>query len=212
MSIQPEKQRNLFMRELEKVLTTRGQRLEMLYTREGKSQAKFQQTPGSPARFPVPDPEELDHLDLSKQERAHLRAALLATEIERMLGDYLEPGDALLVSERLLSPIEEALQKRRRGRGPDGEAREDTEMDQVWETIQTTLDSSMLALQRSAFAFDKTRVKKVKQALAGFQEALAELNRLDQSTRSLPLWREYYEDARHGIEASKEQLENLGEA
>lgn len=222
-----EKRWNLFARELEKVLAAHGQSLNQLEPQLGISEEKarrLQQSLFTPKSLPVLSPDELESLEqelfLSNEEWTRLRAALLATSIERLLMERIGEDKAWQVADLTLLLVDEALQEQlqqNRASGTkrilDGEALEDTEMDLAWEGVWNALDSATLALQLSYYVSSyRERVKKLKEAQADFQEALDELNRLDKSTKALPLWHAYVAEVRRGLDSALERLEDLREA
>jgi hypothetical protein len=97
---------NIFARELEGVLQTRDLRLGHLDDRAVVSHPekvrRLQKSLKTPAHFPVLNPDELDRLtrliSLSDEEQSRLRAALVATAVERALMDRLDPPTALMAA------------------------------------------------------------------------------------------------------------------
>jgi hypothetical protein len=97
---------NIFARELADVLQVHGLRLGHLDDRavvlHPEKVRRLQQSLRTPTHFPVLNPDELDRLsaivDLSDEERSRLRAALIATAVERTLMDRLDPPTALLAA------------------------------------------------------------------------------------------------------------------
>lgn len=97
---------NIFARELADVLQIHGLRIGHLNDRGivfyPEKVRRLQQSLKAPAHFPVLNPEELERLntivDLSDEERSRLRAALIATAVERTLMDRLDPTTALMAA------------------------------------------------------------------------------------------------------------------
>jgi hypothetical protein len=114
--IQQHKRWNLFARELEEVLNAHGLRLGHLDDRVGIHREKIrrlQQSLLMPKSFPVLNSEEMELLiqtfNLSEEERTRLRAALLATAIERMLMDRIDQDNALHASEQIQTILRDTL-------------------------------------------------------------------------------------------------------
>ena len=226
MVIKREKRWNLFARVLEEILAAHQQSLGAFDPKLGFSAEKarrLQQSLSVPGSLPVLTPEELEELELAlslrEEEWTRLRAALLATEIERMLTYRIGQERALQVAEHFFPLIDEALWEQFQSagrwgtkRGPDWEAIEDTEMDLAWEGIWETLDSATLALQLSSYvSSSRERVKKLKEARTDFQEALEQLNGLDARMKALPLWVNASQEAQKGLDAVAAWLDEPGE-
>lgn len=223
MATKPERAWNLFARELEAVLGAHHQSLSALDAGLGISVEKarrLQQSLLTPGSLPVLDPEELDALELklplSPEEWTRLRAALLATGVERMLTYRIGQERALQAAERLLLLLDASLQeqnqqdgKARARRRPDWEAREDTGMDRAWERIWGMLDEAELALQLSYSVPDRECVRMLRAARTDFQAALDQLNALDEGTKSLPIWTDASQETRRGLALAEEMLADL---
>lgn len=207
---------NAFARVLEEILLSHGKDWNWLASSGVTSPQtcmRLQQSLRKPVSFPVLDAKEQADLililGLKKPERAYLQAALLTTELERMLCDYLTPEGVFLASDSLLPLLLEAVREGRIKRGSDDETRENAEQDYVWDEIQHDMDVALLMLEASSFASSGTRVRKIGEAQASFQDVLHRLNEMDTFSRSLPLWRNYHEKVRHNIARCIEILENL---
>jgi|SRR5450755_1882238 hypothetical protein len=217
---------NLFALKLEEILAAHGQKLSQLNPRLGISADKarrLQQSLQEAKSLPVLGPEELERLELelplSSKEWVQLRAALLATAIERMLMDRIGHDKALQAAEQIVLLIDEALQEQLQeisgpgiNRIPDGEASEDIEADLTWEAVYHALDSATMALQLSYYVSSYgERVKRLREAQGNFQDALNELNNLDEGIKSLSLWQDYIAETHQGLHSIAERLEDLGE-
>jgi hypothetical protein len=217
---------NLFAQELEEILAGHQQTLRTFNPKLGFSAEKgrrLQQSLLAPGSLPVLTPEELEavelELSLSGEEWIRLRAALLATAIERMLMYRIGKERALQAVEHIIPLIGEALREQIQTygepgsrRGPDFEAVEDTEVDLAWAGVWEVLDSAALALQMSCYVSSyRERVRKLKDARGDFQEALDRLNDLDNGLKSLPIWEEAQKEAQKGLDSVAERLDDLGE-
>ena len=97
---------NIFARELENILQVHKLRLGQLDDRgivlHREKVRRLQQSLLSPSHFPTLNPEELDrlvrYLDLPEGEQNRLRAAIVATAVERTLMDRISPDVALMAA------------------------------------------------------------------------------------------------------------------
>lgn len=97
---------NIFARELESVLDAHDLRLGHLDNRgvvfHPEKVRRLQQSLEAPSHFPVLNPDEIERLfdtvKLTPEEQCRIRAALLATAVERVLMDRLEPEAALMAA------------------------------------------------------------------------------------------------------------------
>src|SRR6266851_8175955 len=108
---------NLFARELEDILARRRLRLEQLGDQIAIIPEKVRRLSQSllkPKLFPVLNDDELIQVTqaygLSPIEVTRLRAAILASSIEKMLMERINQDDALLAAEQLFPTIFNALQ------------------------------------------------------------------------------------------------------
>jgi hypothetical protein len=216
---------NLFARELENILATHHLGLGHLDDRAGIHREKVRrliQSLSSPKSFPVLNVEEMEQvirvLQFNEEEVLHLRAALLATSIEKTLMDRIEQDDALLASEQVFPIILKALQEQLNGvsglgvvKKGDGEPGTDYAgklLDSVWQAI----DTADMALHMSYRVYEHTeRVEKARYAHTRFTEALAELEEVADRLRTLPIWQYCDDTAQKGLAAASERLEDLGE-
>jgi len=109
---------NLFARELEDILATRNLGLGHLDDRAGIHREKVRRLIQSlrvPKSFPVLNTEEIHYIieefAFSENDVLRLRAAVLATSIEKTLMDRINQDDALLAAEQLFPVIFKALQE-----------------------------------------------------------------------------------------------------
>ncbi len=109
---------NLFARELTDILTIRHIPLEQLHLHISILPDKVRRLHLSlfvPNSFPVLSQEEMNRLaevcSLTESELLRLRAALMATAIEKLLIDRLQPDDALQAANTLLPIIADALKQ-----------------------------------------------------------------------------------------------------
>ena len=217
---------NLFARELEDILTAHNSKLGLLDDRMDIHREKvrrLQQSLLTPKRFPVLNPDEIDLLvqtfHLSEEEWVRLRAAMLATAIERVLMDRIDLDNALLASEQIYTILRDGLQAQLgQGsgmgliRGEEGDSIEEAEEDMALPEVCNALDDANLALQLSYHVTShRERLKKTKEAQTHFTEALTELDRLDTAWKSLPNWKILYDEAQSGLAFATDRLEDLVE-
>jgi hypothetical protein len=217
---------NLFARELEDILTARNLKLGLLDDRVDIHREKvrrLQQSLLTPKRFPVLNPEEIDLLvqafHLSEEEWVRLRAAMLATAIERILMERIDRDNALLASEQIYTILRDGLQAQlgeESGmgliRGGEGDSLEETEEDMALTEACSALDDANMALQLSYHVIShRERIQKTKEAQTHFTEALAELDRLDTAWKSLQNWKVLYDEVQSGLASATDRLEDLVE-
>lgn len=218
---------NLFARELEDILTAHGLRLGQLDDRPDLSIhrekiRRLQQSLLMPKSFPVLNPQEIDLLvetfELSQEEHVRLRAALLATAIERMLMGRIDLDNALLASEQIQMILYRTLlthaeQESGVGsvRGGDSDSIEDTEGDIAWRRALDEYDYGNMAYQLGYEANSYSeRLKYMREADTHYTESSTELNGLDEDWQSLPSWQPWRDEIDAGIALTKQQLKDLG--
>lgn len=216
---------NLFARELESILVAHNIQLEHLdehahISREiVRSLSQSLRIPGS---FPVLDTDEMNsviqEINLSNEEVGRLRAAILAIAIEKMLMERVSQDGALQTAEQafivILQSIKESTSK---SGGPDsfrigdGDAGEDDELDMLLGAAMEAIDSANLALHLSRnVRSHKERIEKARQALTNFEEALADLEEVDEYIRALHPWQHWHSKAQQGLAIATVRLEDLG--
>jgi hypothetical protein len=219
---------NFFARELADILATHGASLSQLYHRTTinpaiVSRLRQSLTQRYPKYFPVLNSEQIDEIitnfQLTEEEQMRLRAAILATGIERILMDRLDPENALLATEQiyptLLNALRGALREieglgsLRTGAGMEDQHNgEDTTFDLVFEAF----DRSSLALHLSGeSASPQDRILKARQARDGFLIALHELESLPDSVKGTEEWQVWLQEVQHGLTESQRRVELLEE-
>ncbi len=217
---------NLFARTLEDILAAYNLGLEQLDQRAGIDSEKVRrlvQSLRTPKIFPVLNTEEMDlvvrTLQLGDEEVRQLRAALLATSIEKMLMDRINQDGALLAAEQSLPIILKALREQVSGitglggvRGGDGGSDEDDALDTLLEWTRQLVDDAERTLHMSYHVNEHTeRVARAREARAHYEEALAELEEADAHIRALRVWQNCYKTVQQGLVTANERLEDLGE-
>jgi hypothetical protein len=220
---------NIFARELEAVLNAHNMRLGQLDDRLGIHQEKvrrLRQSLDTPEHFPVLNPKELElveqKLKLSDEEKVHLRAAVLATYIERGLMDRIGRADALLAAEQIFPTIRDALLKElfpntnTTGESGLGAVRADDDEaednDVIWISVWDALEAADHAMHRSYnVSSHKERVEQARYAYANYEEALEELESLESHIQSLLAWKNWHDEANRGLASVQARLGDLGE-
>lgn len=118
MGLSPAPQWNIFARELAKVMAIRELTLSYLYNRKivyyPEIVRRLQQSLDRPGRFPILNPDELDRLisalSLTPTEENQLKAAIVATSIERTLMDRIHQEAALQAANDVFHIVFDALE------------------------------------------------------------------------------------------------------
>jgi hypothetical protein len=228
----PARRWNLFARELEDMLASRGLRLSQLDDRAGIHREKVRRLRRSlrvPKSFPTLNAEEMEQarlrLGLREDEMLRLRAAILATAVEDFLMDRLpRHEDALLAAEQLLPTLRAALEAHEGEpagigsftRAPGGTIVSEDEQEEALEAALggalEAIDRATLALHLSAHvATPAERLAQVRRARDGFHEALAALARAELSVKAMPAWGAWQAEAAGGLTAAEARLRDLAE-
>ncbi len=215
---------NLLACELEKLLASRNLHLDDLEDRASIHQEKVHRLKQSllrPGCFPVLNTSEMQKVaevfQLDDGELIRLRAAVLASSIEKMLMDRINQDDALQAAEMVLPVIFRAMEAQFSDNGDLGtirgrDADQGKDGEQALEDALEALDSGDMALQLSYNVASHTeRIAYVRAARNNFVTALAALNDVDDDIRSLRAWSVWYNDAKTGLESADSRLEDLGE-
>ena len=216
---------NIFAFELKNILHNYDMELGHLDYKVGIHREKvrrLKQSLTTPPSLPVLSLEDtqmiIDVLELSQEETLRLRAALLATSIQRMLCDRIPQEAARLAAEQMLPTILNALientNKHGLGNVRTGEIDplEDSDIDLVFESILGAIDYGIEALQLSRGVTSHTeRVRRAYQAKSSFETAIVELGYASRHVKQLPQWKIWLEEAEQGHNSAIERLEELGE-
>ncbi len=222
----PEKRWNLFARELEDILAdhqyTIGQLDDWGVGIHREKVRRLKQSLLMPKNFPVLNTEEMEaiseKLQLSDAEIMRLRAAILATSIERILMDRISPHDALVAAEQMLPLISKAMQEQINSiTGMGAIRREDTissdydENDLALESAVEAIDKGTMALHLSYSVSSHTeRIERAQEARHHFEGAQAELDEVDDDIRALTSWKYCHNEAHNRLVEVNERLEDLG--
>lgn len=216
---------NIFAQELQNVLHKYGMELGQLDDRVGIHREKVRrliQSLRTPSSLPVLSPDDMEEiintLNLDQEDVMRLRAAVLATSVQRMLSDRIYQDEARLAAEQILPTIVQSLTAYRgaRGlgnvRGGDIDPLEDDELSIVLETALDAIDrgSNALSLSTSVNSYTE-QVRQARQALDYYGEAMKGLQRASRAIRRLPGWQQWHDEAQKGFGAARGQLDKLGE-
>lgn len=221
----PPKDWNVFALELQKLLHRHAMELSQLDDKMGihrETVRRLQRSLNTPPTLPVLNGEEtqriIDSVPLNHDEAIQLRAAALATAIQRMLCDRIHPNDARLAAAQILPIIHNSIimHTGRRGlgntRGGDIDPVENTDIDILIEAALDALDRGNEMLQLSYQELSHTdAVNKTRQASQYFQEAIDELQTATRSIRQLTSWQNWYHRAQQGLTLAHDRQKELGE-
>ena len=222
----PEKRWNLFARELEDILVGHQYAIGQLEERAGIHREKVRRLKQSllmPKNFPVLNTDEMEavseKLHLSYIEILRLRAAILATSIERVLMDRISPHDALAAAEQMLPLIIKAMQEQINSiTGMGAIRREDTiasdydENDLALASAIEAIDKGTIALHLSySVSSHSERIERAREARQHFEVAQAELDEVDDDIHMLASWKYCHNEAGNRLAEANERLEGLGE-
>jgi hypothetical protein len=214
---------NIFARELQNVLRRHNLDLSRLSDRVGIHPEKVRrlvQSLSSPKSFPVLNVEEMDQLiatlNLVENEIIHLRAAALATSVERTLIDRINQDDALQGANQIFPTILRALEEESEDNEGLGNPRGDVGgvdnngPDSIFASAIEAVDDGDRALRMSYDMSDSKRQKRYAQsAYNAYEEALTQLNLLPRNFQSVQLWKDLQQEAQRGKVAANKRLGNV---
>ncbi len=221
-----EKRWNLFARELEVILEAHQLSIGQLDDRLGIHREKVRRLKQSlltPKSFPVLNTEEMEvvseKLQLTDAEMVQLRAAILASAIERMLMDRINQDDALLATEQLLLIISRAMQQQLNSITGMGAIRREDAIPSTYDESDLALEAAIERIEKGTTALHLShhisshseRIERTKEARSHFEAALAELDEVDDDMRMLAAWSYYQAEAQSRLAEAEERLEDLGE-
>jgi len=217
---------NLFARELEDVLAAHKVGLSQLFHRTTFNPAIVARLRQSliqkyPKHFPILTREQLEEVitcfQLNEEEQIRLRAAILATGVERILMDRLDPDNALLATDQIFPVILNAMRTLPLEIGGLGVLRKGEETDDDQNGEDTTFDLIFDALDRASLALhmsfetasSQERILRARQAYEGFLVALHELESLPATSKMTEEWQVWYQEVQQGIVESQQRLDLL---
>jgi hypothetical protein len=221
----PPRRWNLFARELENILAQRGCRLGQIDDRTPVNRekvARLQRSLTEP-KFHVLSPTDLEYVyeafDFTSEERTRIRAAILATAIEKMLKDRVDVEDALVAAEQIFPILVRVLRTyegRQKGMGavkdsPSRWVKDDmAAMTHLFESALDYYDQGMLELHLSQGAhMIDDQIVHARQAQSIFIAALARLEETDTATKNMPSWIVWYDEIQKGLATVTTRLQTL---
>jgi hypothetical protein len=175
---------NIFARVLEDLLTARHLSWQALYEQAGIEQDIVDQLQASLlslSAFPILTIEEMDDVidvfDMTSDETLQLRAALIATEVERILMECIEDQAALQASEQVFATTLDDLRKQKAEKHGFGGYKGDRELEAFFKKVNKYIEAGTSARQRSRSASEEVRVRYLREALYHFEQASVLLER-----------------------------------
>lgn len=204
---------NIFVRELEAILTRRGLRLSHLDDRgivlHREKVRRLQQSRKSPRHLTTLNPDEIERLirtmQLTDLEQKQLRAALLATAVEMILMDRIDPQTALMASDDVFHILFAAMKAQ-----PDmvmttsvkaAVVSDDSETygDELFTQALDLVDRAILAIHVSKHAASpQAQVIHAREAFETFTRSLALFQQCQAPSFESEAWRYWYNEATNG--------------
>ena len=218
--IDSEQSGSFYARELVQILAEHGLSLADLVNRVGLDPLMVERLRLSltnPLLSPVFSLDEQETLVtgllLNATEQRRLLAALMATAIQRLLKDQLGLPGAHQFTEQaypflLAASLQADLETLGvRDRTPDHGSRED----QIWSAIWDAIESAALAFQMSQGRglSRSERVRCLREAREWLEEAMADLESLNEAGKESPIWRACYNKASKDFKTVTRYLRQL---
>jgi hypothetical protein len=216
---------NLFAREIEALLQRRNLSFGALSSKAGIHPGKVQRLRRALTKpiFHTLSPDDLDMMittfDLTAEEEIRLRAALLATAIERLLMDRIDPKNALQAAEELLPLLVKGLRERASQSGGIGAIRrvsmkDETTLENLLEDVLESFDRAMLALHLSQQVDTPgEQIGHLRKAHDDFASVIKELEVLAQNDpfiKTTELWELWKAEAQHFLNVVEQKLKQFG--
>lgn len=213
---------NIFARELADILAAHNKglgHLDDMGITHSQKVSRLQRSLTSAGHFPTLNPEEIEALivaaNLDDSEQNRLRAAVLATAVERILMDRMDPHTALMASEDVFAIFVAALREqsgaktlahvRAGGALDDDVVGSAVDLDEALDW----LDRATLELHTSRNAVSpQARVSHAQLACAGYARALELLERGGRHTGEDGEWRYWRNEALRGRDMAKAILDS----
>lgn len=212
---------NIFARELEAILATRGLRLSHLDDRgivlHREKVRRLQQSLKSPRHLTTLNPDEIERLvvimQLTEPEQKQLRAALLATAVEMILMDRIDPQTALMASDDVFHILFAAMKAL-----PDtvmttgvkaGALLDDLDAygDDLFSQALDLIDRALLAIHMSRNASSpQAQINHAHEAFDTFARSLVFLQQCQFPSPENNTWRYWYGEATDGQQLAKALL------
>lgn len=213
---------NIFARELDAILQAHRFNLGHLTTKLGIHTEKVrrlkQSLTSSTFRSHLLNPQELEEISqafqFTAEEQLRLRAALLATAIEELLMNRIDPDSALEAAEEVFPLLLRALHRRLgRQRGLAATRKDafasNTAIEDTFEPILQQLNHAMLALHLGLLGSPLEQMEQTCNAVSGFTAVLAELEDLLRRNPDLhadAAWQLWYTEAQNNLARAQQQI------
>jgi Fe-S cluster assembly scaffold protein SufB len=207
---------NIFARELENILTAHGSRIGKLndiqtIALHPQAVSRLQASLAHPTSFVLINPDDLDRIikefTLSDAEQLRLRAAVLATAVERVLMDRIDPDTALMAADGVFHILLTALRERpdlaKTLRGSPLLSAAD-QVDAVsLEAAFDALDQAMIDLHLACQSPVETQPQMAFQALQGFEAATVLFGRCSAADQLTDEWQYGRSEAQRGSDRAR---------
>lgn len=217
---------NIFARELENILRAHNMRLGQLddpgIGLHPEKVRRLQKSLLSPAHFPTLNPEELDqvasYLKFTETEMIRLRAAIIATGVERTLMDRITPDVALMAANdvfeiclttmRTRPELALAVGVKGDSMATPGTSPEDHALDEALDTID---EATLFWLAAKNDTLVEARLHNAKRAQSAYAHAKTLLDQLSGASPrylSNDQWKFWYSEAEHGYQLTSTLLQS----
>lgn len=208
---------NIFARTLEDILLKRNLNWRDLSTQAHIEQDivdRLQASLVSPTSFPVLSIEEMDEItdifNIDPQETLQLRAALIATSVERMLIERVESQTALQAAEQVFALTLDALIRQKGEKHGGLISLSDDGPQKFFNWVQQCIDDGKSARQLSRSTSRQERISRLQSALSHFEQAINLLESEKASLGSLRYWNQYRQQAQQEYDRTWKELNSLG--
>jgi hypothetical protein len=219
----PNKRWNMFARILEDILHEHGKTLGNL-TLAGIHREKIRRLKKSliiPLNFPMLNAQEteavIDFYQFKPENIIRLRAAIVATAVERTLFDRIPADDALKVTEEVYPTILAAVRVMNTviRSGEDDQDMEEPLLEEDY--IDTDLASALDAIDRATLAFHMCRSSETRQekkryaqeSIFAFQIASQELEEWRDRLASHDIWQLWFDEVSEGLHVVRQYMKEL---
>ena len=213
---------NIFARTLQDILQHRQIDLAHLHNHVEIPQETVQRLVRSlhmPPGLPILSLDEMEQtverLRLNPQEVTQLKAALLATVLQRELMSYIWQDDTRLVVEQVFPIVLQSLAVHGDEKVPDdgrgdAEAGEGSGIGFLLSPAVDAIERGREELNQSTYAGPHdVRIYKAHQAQSSFTQAIAFLKSLNRAIQGKRDWRYWFDEAQKGLSAATKQLAKL---
>lgn len=210
---------NIFARELAAIFAARNLRLEALADQRTifpDKARRLAQSLSEAGSFPILNADEMAAVThtfhLSHDEVLHLKAALLATAIEKTLMAQIDQDPALSIADTAFRQILISMQRADEADEPDTPRGDlslhlDNTNDRALNAACRSFDSAELALQLSLSATSpEERSENARHACQLFEQALRELDTAEEQVRRTEGWRNWRDQLQRRLAVARAHL------